>query len=127
MKQKRLTKKIDSRTLGGNQAGINLVEMLNERYPQLISKVSAYYHKFNDHLTSLIYSQKHFIHKGVLVQIMHLYRDYKLNIVKNSTLPDEVKSHLLNIMCASFGDKVKIMRKGIIYDRSGKYQKKERS
>lgn len=101
--------KLDKHTFGGTRASENLVDMLLKEYPQCISKVSKFYHKFNAHMTSCVYALKHFPDGG-LITMMELYRDHIFDNVNKSNLPEIVKTHLLNVMTYSFRWKYAVVR-----------------
>lgn len=102
--------KLDPYTFGGTVASENLANILNTRYPQCIAKVSRYYHKFTSHLTNCIYAWRHFPDNGFIL-MMDLYKEHKFKTVKESNLPEVVKSHLLNIMSGTYREKIKIVKR----------------
>lgn len=101
--------KLDRHTFGGTKASENLADMLITKYPRCISKTSKFYHKFNAHMTSCVYALKHFPNGG-LITMMELYRDHIFDSVNKSSLPEEVKTHLLNVMTYSFRWKYKVVK-----------------
>lgn len=108
MKQKRLTVKIDPHTFGGSPASESLAMILNDQYPNLVSKVSVHYHKFHRHLTTCLYSAHNFP-DGSLEAMMELYKQHKFTMINKSDMPDVVKSHLINVMSASYKINLKVV------------------
>jgi len=93
--------KLSPHTFGGSRASENLTEMLNTQYPHIISKVSRHYHSFTRHMVDCLHASKHFSDGGFGVMV-ELYKQHKFDIVRQSNMPDFVKSHLLNIMSTSY-------------------------
>ena len=93
--------KLDPHTLGGTKASETLAKILNEQFPQCIAKTSAFYHKFTAHLASCVRSSKCFSDGG-LATMVQLYKEHKFKVVRNSNLPEIVKSYLLNVMSVSY-------------------------
>lgn len=101
MKQKRLTVKVDPHTFGGSRASESLARVLNEQHPELVTKVGGVYHKFTEHLTSCEQAAAYFPNGG-LRTMLEMYKQHKFATVRKSTLPDIVKSLLLNVMSTAF-------------------------
>jgi hypothetical protein len=110
MKQKRLTIKVAPHTFGGTPASENLSKILTENYPQLVSKVGAYYSKFTEHSTNCIYAAIHFPN-GSLETMMLLYKNHIFESIKESGMPTVVISHLLNVMTVSYRKSLYIARR----------------
>jgi hypothetical protein len=101
MKLKRLTVKLDPHTFGGTRASEKLADILNEHYPELVTKVGGFYHKFTAQMTNCANAAHHFP-EGGLRTMMELYKKQKFETVSKSGMPPAVISHLLNIMSASY-------------------------
>lgn len=101
MKHKRLTIKVDPHTYGGSPASEKLSAILNENYPNLVTKVGAYYHKFTEHLSNCVYASHYFPNGGMRI-MMELYKRNKFEAIKKSGMPEVIISHLLNVMSFSY-------------------------
>ena len=103
---------IDSHTFGGSKASETLALLLNTKYPRLVGKVGRYYHKYTADLTSMVYSWKHFTpnNGGCLVELMELHKHKKFSKIKHSSLPEEIKNYLLNVMSVSFRMKHRVIK-----------------
>jgi hypothetical protein len=100
---------IDKHTFGGTKGGEDLANILSNKYPQLIRKISSYYHQYNADLNSMIYSWPHFQNTS-LIELMDLHRQKKFSVIETSNLPEESKSFLLNVMSVSYREKRKIVK-----------------
>ena len=105
---------IDFHTFGRTKAGETLVIFLNEKYPKLTSKVSVYYHKYARDMRSMRNAANCF-QNGGLLELMDLHKQKKFEAVKNSSLPTELKSYLLNVMQVLYAENLKEI-KGLLYD-----------
>ena len=92
---------IDPGTFGGSQASKNLSDILTNQHPQCVRRVGAFYGSFSEMMVQMMNSWKHF-YNGGLLELMQLYRDKKFQLVKDSNLPEVVKSHLLNVMTQQY-------------------------
>jgi len=86
---------VDPHTFGGSKASENLADILENHYPRLIPKVSRY--AWNHRYAGL-------------ASLMALHKEKKLAQVQDSNLPEEVKSHLLNVMCVVYHEKLKVIK-----------------
>lgn len=92
---------IEKHTFGGTKAGENLVSILKETYPRYVHSVSRYYHNF-------CLMMKHFqsfyklCKDERILSLMNLYRKNEFNKVNKSKFPDNIKTHLLNILSVQY-------------------------
>ena len=101
MKQNRLTVKLDPHTFGGSKASEKLSKVLNEQHPELVAKVGGFYHKFTAHLNSCVIAAPYF-QGGGLCTMMELYKQHKLAIIQETTMPDIIKSLFSNVVLTAF-------------------------
>jgi hypothetical protein len=92
---------IDPHTFGGSKASENLAAILNNDHPRLGRKVGAFYHDFSERMCQMMHCWR-FFPRGGLLELMELFRDKKIERVKQAKLPTVVESHLLNVMAAQY-------------------------
>ena len=104
--------KLDPHTFGGSPASESLASILNNN-PRYVAKVSAYYHKFTEHLTNCLYSAQHFPN-GTFNVMMELYKEHRFEHIRNSGMPDVIISHLLNVMTTSYKTNLRVVNRLMI-------------
>lgn len=120
---------VEPHTFGGTRASEVLAKMLNEKYPQCTTKVGAYYAHYTRDLKGFSCAWQCFPNGG-LMELMLLHKKNRFETIKQSSLPEEIKRFLFNVLCVAYNMKSRSIRRLYELNKpeklSRKYQVSER-
>jgi len=90
-------------TYGNSPAAIQLAKTITEKYPRWSKKVGKYTGEANRAMFLLASSHRNFKYDmGMLESILRLQRNFYIDRIKNSKIPIELQSFMLNIITKSY-------------------------